>query len=70
MLRMLERGSKGWPEWLSKDLTRQAVTDLAKETTREATSRFRGSVRMSTGRFWTDAEYEKRRRKVLNTPLP
>ncbi|MEA1950852.1 MAG: hypothetical protein U9N87_05675 [Planctomycetota bacterium] len=32
--------------------------------------RLRGSIRMATGRVWDDEEYEERRNKVLNTPLP
>ena len=31
---------------------------------------YRGGVRISTKRVWTDAEYENRRRKVLSQPLP
>lgn len=32
--------------------------------------RFRGSMRVSTGRIWTDSEFEARRARVLATPLP
>lgn len=30
----------------------------------------RGSVRLSSGRYYTNEEYEERRKKVLKTPLP
>lgn len=33
-------------------------------------SRFRGSVRISTGRIWTDKDFQARRERVRNTPLP
>jgi hypothetical protein len=46
------------------------VTDKTREITRREADRFRGSVRLSLGKFWTDKEYEEYRKKVLNTPLP
>jgi hypothetical protein len=49
----------------------------AKPITKETTSlslkegrRFRGSMRVSTGRIWTDQLFEQFRKKVLNTLLP
>jgi hypothetical protein len=46
------------------------ITDKVREITQKESGRFRGSVRLSLGRFWTDKEYEEYRKKVLNTPLP
>ena len=47
------------------EVTKESV-DCAKDNAK----RFRGSMRMSTGRVWTDKEIEERRQYVLNTPLP
>ncbi len=30
----------------------------------------RGSVRIASGRYYTKEEYEARRKRILNTPLP
>ena len=38
--------------------------------TKRLNSRFRGSVRVSTGRVYTDDEFQARRKRVLNTKLP
>jgi hypothetical protein len=62
---------KGWREVVMVDfppsgpITRKSVALALKEG-----SRFRGSMRVSTGRVWTDREFEKYREKVLSTPLP
>lgn len=46
------------------------ITENVREITKKNASRFRGSVRLSTGRIWTDEEFEARR-KIANTkPLP
>ena len=50
---------------LAGPITRRAI-----EITRKRKMSFRGSMRVSTGRIWTDEEYEARRRRVLSTPLP
>ncbi len=41
-----------------------------KQTKRHADRFFRGGVRISTGRFCSDEEWEKKRERVLITPLP
>jgi hypothetical protein len=46
------------------------ITEETRERTIREANRYRGSVRVSTGRFPTDAEYEKRRKKVLSKKLP
>lgn len=46
------------------------VTEEARNETLENTHKFRGSVRLGTGNFFTDAEYKAYREKVLNTPMP
>ena len=62
---------KDWHDVLTSDfpsatpVTRKTV-DLALKEGR----RFRGSMRVSTGRIWTDRAFERFRAKVLNTPLP
>lgn len=62
---------KNWREVLTADLPGGApVTRKTVEMVREHSRRYRGGMRISTGRIWTDADYEKRRAKVLATPLP
>jgi hypothetical protein len=46
------------------------VTSEARDAAKKLAGRFRGSVRVSTGRFWTDEEYQRHRAAVLRTPLP
>jgi hypothetical protein len=38
--------------------------------TQKFSNSFRSDARMTMGLFWTDTEYEKMRKTVLNTPLP
>lgn len=40
-------------------ITRETIV-----TTERESARFRGSVRISTGKIYTDAEYEQRRRQT------
>ena len=47
----------------------EVTTEALEEIEREG-HHYRGGVRMSTKRVWTDAEYEERRRKVLSDSLP
>jgi hypothetical protein len=62
---------KDWREVLTADLPGGApVTRKTVEMVREHSRRYRGGMRISTGRIWIDADYEKRRAKVLATPLP
>ena len=46
-------------------ITPKTIADIEKEK-----HRFRGGFRISTGRFWTDDDFDNRRRKVLSTDLP
>ena len=47
----------------------EVTSETLAEIEREG-HRYRGGVRVSTKRVWTDAEYEDRRRRVLSQPLP
>lgn len=46
------------------------VTEEAKIVTQKAKQNFRGSVRAYLSKFYTDDEYENRRKRVMSTPLP
>ena len=62
---------KDWREVLTADLPGVVpVTRKTVEMVREQSRRYRGGMRISSGRIWTDADYEKRRAKILATPLP
>ncbi len=62
---------KDWREVLTVDLPESGpVTRKTVEMVCEQSRRYRGGMRISTGRIWTDAEYEKRRAKILATQLP
>jgi hypothetical protein len=62
---------KDWSELIDTDFPPIGpITEKTREQTYREASRFRGSVRISTGRFWTDEEFEEYRRTILNTPLP
>lgn len=62
---------KDWREVLTEDLPRVATVTLKTvEMALRQGQRYRGSMRISTGRIWTDEEYEKQRAKILATPLP
>lgn len=62
------------PEWYEVvEVDFPPVGPITKETTEQVLAnpkRFRGSVRVSTGRIWEDAEFGKRRDRVDRTPLP
>lgn len=58
-----ELADRDFPDFeIRNDEDRQQVINNAKY--------FRGSVRISTGRFWAQEEYEERRNKVLKMKLP
>ena len=60
-----------WKEVIKKDFpTMGSITAETKRAMLENRHRFRGGVRISTGRVWETEEYEERRNRVLNTPLP
>lgn len=47
-----------------------SITRDTVQCTLACSNQFRGSVRASTGRIYTDEEYTAWRDKVLSTPLP
>lgn len=60
-----------WRDVIKRDFPEMGpVTSETKERILQDRRRFRGGVRISTGRIWESAEYEKRRKRVLDTPLP
>ncbi|MGB0745275.1 MAG: hypothetical protein ACPGSB_12190 [Opitutales bacterium] len=60
-----------WQDLVRVDFPKLGVIDekTVARINRHST-RFRGGVRISHGRIWTDREYNERRERVLNTPLP
>ncbi|MEK6820257.1 MAG: hypothetical protein AABX71_00925 [Nanoarchaeota archaeon] len=47
------------------------VTNRTRSVSQRAAQQgFGASVRLATGRVYTDEEYDKRREEVLSTPLP
>jgi len=46
-------------------ITAESVQDIKKKT-----FRYRGSVRLATGRVIIDDEYNKKRKSILQKPLP
>lgn len=46
------------------------IDENTREIAKKLSHRYRGSVRMSTGLFYTDTEWEEKRKRILNTPLP
>lgn len=62
---------RNWNDLVREDYPEMGpVTEETIEKIEQNRHRFRGGMRISTGRIWKDDEYEKRRRKVLNTQLP
>lgn len=62
---------KDWRDVLTADFPRgRPVTRKTVGIATEEGKRFRGSMRVSTGRIWTELNFEKYRQRVLNTPLP
>jgi hypothetical protein len=60
-----------WREVIRKDFPEMGpITAETKRRILKNRRRFRGGVRISTGRVWDTVEYEDRRKRVLNTPLP
>lgn len=66
----LEPRTREWDELLETDFPDIKFTKETVKSAMKNSARYRGSVRFSLGLFWTDDEYEKYRKKVLNTPLP
>lgn len=60
-----------WIDWIDVDFPKRGpITQKTVEETQKFSTRFRGNVRISTGRIYTDEEYQRYRRRVLDTPLP
>ena len=60
-----------WKKLIDTDLPPMGpITDVSRENTKRYAAKYRGSVRISLGRFPTDEEYENHRKKSLTTPLP
>ena len=57
-------------EIMNTEFSNLKIDESTRERVKQFAFRYRGSVRISSGRIYTDEEYEKRREKVLNTPLP
>lgn len=60
-----------WTELIDKDMP--AFGPITKEVVdgiKKTRGRFRGSVRISQGKIFTDEEYEAWRKRVLKTALP
>jgi hypothetical protein len=63
--------TEDWRKLIETDFPESGeITEETRERTVREARRFRGSVRVSEGRFPTDAEYEERRKKILNKKLP
>jgi hypothetical protein len=61
----------GWRAVIGRDMPEQPrITEEVRQQTIAQSARFRGSVRLSMGAFWTDDEYERARAEVLSKPLP
>jgi hypothetical protein len=62
---------KEWRDVLTADFpSMKPVTQNTVDLALKEGRRFRGSMRVSTGRIWTDRDFERFRTRVLNTPLP
>jgi hypothetical protein len=62
---------KQWNQVVYCDFPADKPVDRAAiDMTKNQSYRFRGSMRISTGRIWVNSEFEKYRRRILNTPLP
>lgn len=60
-----------WHEVIERDMPEQPkITEEIRRETIAQSGRFRGGVRLATGTFWTDEEYQRLRTEVMNTPLP
>jgi hypothetical protein len=68
---MLEPKLKDWEKIINLDFP---PVEFTKETRQQmieyAKSHNVGDARLAMGIFYTDAEYESEREKVLSTPLP
>lgn len=68
---MLEYKLKNWKDVVDLDFPPLRVTEESREKMiKYAKAHIVGDVRLAMGRFYTDAEYEARQKKILLTPLP
>jgi len=62
---------ENWTDLIDKDWPEVGpITEETRAESQREAVRYRGSVRVSTGRIWTDREYKEWRDRVLSTPLP
>ncbi len=66
---------KSWKEVIFEDLPKMGkITEESLKRTRSYSRSGRYSpiknTRLSTGRIWTDEDFEARRKRVYDTPLP
>jgi len=59
-----------WKKYIDKPIPPIVVTEEVREETIRESARFRGSMRISTGLFYTDREYADMRREELKHKLP
>jgi len=60
-----------WTEVVDRDMPDTSIiTSEMRSDTIENTGRFRGSVRLAMGLFFTTEDYERKRKRILETPLP
>lgn len=63
--------TQGWRDLINVDMPSIGpVTSKTIQCTGKYAGRVRGSARISSGRIFTDAEIEARRKKVLKRRLP
>lgn len=58
--------------FLQRDVTDEDLSEpkLDKDLTAQFAAKHRGSVRISTGRYYTREEWRQRRKKLLKVKLP
>ena len=60
-----------WTKLFCKDRYSSAlITEEVVEGLKRNSGRFRGSVRISQGRIFTDEEYDTWHKRIAKTPLP
>ena len=64
---------KDWREVIFEDFPDMKITEQTRDAMRRAAQSDRyliNDIRLATGRFYTNLEYETQRAKILSTPLP
>lgn len=59
-----------WKQYIDRSIPPIVVTKEVREETKREADRFRGSMRISQGLFYTDQEYADMRREELSHKLP